>query len=204
VKTNARSFLSPHAKRRANPHFGDRDVEAAPSHRGVRTASRPHHRAARRADGDVKSGLSHRVARGPLQLAVLKEYERVCTDVPLARLERAGEVCRGSRRCPIAGSTGSASRSPTAACVVSGAVEYDDRPGPLSETSSCAWFDVVAARAPRAIKQAAVEVGHLRATTLTRTSSFRDARPVLALHHDAPLLHKAGTARPVAALASLS
>ena len=69
---------------------------------------------------------------------------------------------------------------------ISGAVEFDDRPGPVRDAlarSVQVWLDAVR----RAIEQA-VEVGHLRAQTDPVQMGFEIHALILALHYEARFL----------------
>jgi AcrR family transcriptional regulator len=72
---------------------------------------------------------------------------------------------------------------------ISGAVEFDDRPGAVREalvTMVSTWHSALA----RAILQAIAQ-GHLRADTDSEQMLFEVHGLILALHHDARFLHKA-------------
>jgi AcrR family transcriptional regulator len=134
-----------------------------------------------------KSGVfAHFGSREDLQIAVLKEYERRFVDDVLRpslveprglpRLEAI--FSRWVDRISIEIATG---------CVyVSGAVEYDDRPGPIRDElvgMIRSWQRELV----RAIKQA-IEVGHLRADIDPLQLVFAINGLVLAVHHDARLM----------------
>ncbi|MEX5747889.1 TetR/AcrR family transcriptional regulator [Massilia sp. X63] len=73
---------------------------------------------------------------------------------------------------------------------ISGAVEYDDRPGPIREELVKMvqdWQDALR----RAARQA-VEVGHLRADADAEQLVYEMYGLILALHHDARFLRNAG------------
>ena len=73
---------------------------------------------------------------------------------------------------------------------ISGAVEYDDRPGPIREElvkMVQAWQDALR----RAARQA-IEVGHLRPDTDAEQLVYEMYGLILALHHDARFLRNAG------------
>jgi AcrR family transcriptional regulator len=135
-----------------------------------------------------KSGVfAHFGSREELQLAVLKEYERrFVQDVLLPALKEP----RGLPRLEAMFHrwVDRVSVEITNGCVfVSGAVEYDDRPGPIRDElvrMVRSWQRELV----RAIKQA-VEVGHLRDDTDPQQLVFAMHGLVLALHHDARLLH---------------
>ncbi|OIQ86671.1 bacterial regulatory protein, tetR family [mine drainage metagenome] len=84
------------------------------------------------------------------------------------------------------------SREVETGCIyISGAVEFDDRPGPVRDALVQMvqdWHDAL----QRAVQQA-IDAGHLRADTPTRQLVFELHGLVLALHHDARLLQIAGS-----------
>ena len=74
---------------------------------------------------------------------------------------------------------------------ISGAAEYDDRPGPIREAlvgMVCAWQDAL----HRCVKQA-TDLGHLRADTDPQQMVFEMYGLVLALHHDARFVKRPGS-----------
>lgn len=134
-----------------------------------------------------KSGVfAHFGSREDLQIAVLKEYERRFVDDVLrpSLIEPRGLprlqaiFSRWVDRISMEIATG---------CVyVSGAVEYDDRPGPIRDElvgQIRSWQRELI----RAIKQA-IEVGDLRADTDPPQLVFAMNGLVLAVHHDARLM----------------
>jgi AcrR family transcriptional regulator len=135
-----------------------------------------------------KSGVfAHFGSREDLQIAVLKEYERrFVEDVLLPSLKEP----RGLPRLEAMFQrwVDRVAVEITNGCVfVSGAVEYDDRPGPVRDElvrMVRSWQRELV----RAIKQG-VEMGHLRADTDPHQMVFAMHGLVLALHHDARLLH---------------
>jgi len=73
---------------------------------------------------------------------------------------------------------------------ISGAVEFDDRPGPVRDSLAAmvlAWHEAL----ERAIRLA-VEVGHLRPDTDAAQVLFELHGLILALHHDARFLRNPG------------
>jgi AcrR family transcriptional regulator len=150
-----------------------------------------------------KSGVfAHFGSREDLQIAVLKEYERrFVEDVLLPSLKEP----RGLPRLEAMYHRwiDRVSVEITNGCVfVSGAVEYDDRPGPVRDElvrMVRSWQRELV----RAIKLA-IEAGHLRADTDPHQLVFTMHGLVLALHHDARLLHsKDSVARGRAGFAQL-
>ena len=134
-----------------------------------------------------KSGVfAHFGSREDLQIAVLKEYERRFVDdilVPslkekrgLPRLRAIFE--RWLDRTAIEAAQG---------CIwVSGATEYDDRPGAVRE-ELVAMVRSWQRELSRAIQQA-IDVGHLRPDTEPAELVFELYGVILVLHHDARLL----------------
>jgi AcrR family transcriptional regulator len=150
-----------------------------------------------------KSGVfAHFGSREELQIAVLKEYERrFVEDVLLPSLKEP----RGLPRLEAMFHrwVDRVSIEITNGCVfVSGAVEYDDRPGPVRDElvrMVRSWQRELV----RAIKLA-IEIGHLTPDTDPHQLVFTMHGLVLALHHDARLLHsKDSVARGRAGFAQL-
>ncbi len=135
-----------------------------------------------------KAGVfAHFGSREELQIAVLKEYERrFIEDVLLPALKEPRGLPR--LRAMYSRWIDRLSVEIEKGCVfVSGAVEYDDRPGPIRDllvSMIRSWQRELV----RAIKQA-IEVGHLRSTTDPYQLVFAMHGLVLAVHHDARLLH---------------
>jgi AcrR family transcriptional regulator len=150
-----------------------------------------------------KSGVfAHFGSREELQIAVLKEYERrFVEDVLLPSLKEP----RGLPRLEAMYQrwVDRVSVEITNGCVfVSGAVEYDDRPGPVRDElvrMVRSWQRELV----RAIKLA-IDIGHLKPETDPHQLVFTMHGLVLALHHDARLLHsKDSVARGRAGFAQL-
>ena len=138
-----------------------------------------------------KSGVfAHFGSREELQISVVREYHRRFEDEVffpaireprgLPRLHALFE--RWIRRVSVELDSG---------CIyISGAVEFDDRPGPVRDalaTMVRAWQ----AALERAIR-AAVDEGHLRADTDPMQMLFEIHGLILALHHDARFLRNPG------------
>ena len=73
---------------------------------------------------------------------------------------------------------------------ISGAVEYDDRPGPIRDelvSMVMAWQNALL----RCVRQA-IEIGHLRADTDAQQLVYEMYGLILALHHDARFLRAPG------------
>ncbi len=141
--------------------------------------------------GMSKSGVfAHFGSREELQISVVTEYHAKFEDEVFLPAMRAGRGLprlralfdRWVRRVSVEIDSG---------CIyISGAVEFDDRPGPVRdalvtmvETWQCALG--------RAIR-AAVSEGHLRADTDVEQLLFEIHGLILALHHDARFLRHAG------------
>lgn len=143
--------------------------------------------------GMSKSGVfAHFGSREDLQLAVVREYHRRFEEeifYPALReprgLARLRAMVRGWLRRH-------ADELATGCMYISGAVEYDDRPGPIRDEllrMVLAWQDALL----RAARQA-VETGELLAETDCEQLVFEVRALVLGLHHDVRFL-KAGDAR---------
>ena len=141
--------------------------------------------------GMSKSGVfAHFGSREELQIAIIREYSTRFEDEVfhpsiqqprgLPRLLAMFE--RWVRRVSVEVASG---------CIyISGAVEFDDRPGPVRDelaTMVGRWMDSLA----RAIELARDE-GHLRADTDPQQLLFEMHGLVLALHHDARFLRHPG------------
>ena len=78
-----------------------------------------------------------------------------------------------------------------AGCIyISGAVEFDDRPGPVRD-ALVGMVETWQATLERAIRMA-IEEGHLRANTDPQQMLFEVHGLILALHHDARFLRHPG------------
>ena len=142
--------------------------------------------------GMSKSGVfAHFGSREELQLAVLQWVEKRFVDtilVPALREPRGLPRLRAMferwvRRVSFEIDSG---------CIyISGAVEFDDRPGPVRDalaTMVQTWQDALT----RSI-QLAVDVGHLSADTDPEQVMFEIHGLILALHHDARFLRNPGS-----------
>ncbi|MCC6853013.1 MAG: TetR/AcrR family transcriptional regulator [Rubrivivax sp.] len=138
-----------------------------------------------------KSGVfAHFGSREELQISVVREYHArfeqevffpsLRTRRGLPRLHALFE--RWVRRVSVELDSG---------CIyISGAVDFDDRPGPVRDALASmvgAWQSAL----ERAIR-IAVEEGHLRADTDVQQMLFEIHGLILALHHDARFLRNAG------------
>lgn len=141
-----------------------------------------------------KSGVfAHFGSREDLQLAVLREYVRRFIDEVLRPAVRER---RGLPRLEAILDRWVAflARELASGCImVSGAFEYDDRPGPQRD----AMVDIIRgwkADLLKAIRQAQVE-GHLGADVDAQQMVFEIYGLVLAMHQDGRLLRSADSAR---------
>jgi AcrR family transcriptional regulator len=138
-----------------------------------------------------KSGVfAHFGSREELQISVIREYHArfeaevftpaVLEQRGLPRLAALYE--RWVRRVSVEIDSG---------CIyISGAVEFDDRPGPVRDALAAmvqTWHDAL----ERAIR-IAVDEGHLRADTDAAQLLFEIHGMILALHHDARFLRTPG------------
>jgi AcrR family transcriptional regulator len=134
-----------------------------------------------------KSGVfAHFGSREDLQIAVIQEYHRRFEDeVFLPSLAEPRGLPRLSAM--YAGWVTRQTREIDSGCMyVSGAVEYDDRPGPIRDellSMVTAWQKALL----RAARQAVAE-GHLAPDTDCEQLVFEMRAMVLALHHDARFL----------------
>ncbi len=139
-----------------------------------------------------KSGVfAHFGSREDLQIEVLKLYHQHFEEEVfhpsmkeargLPRLRRM--FVRWVKRVSVEIASG---------CIyISGAAEYDDRPGLIREElvgMVCAWQDALY----RCVKQA-VDMGHLRADTDPQQMVYEMYGLVLALHHDARFIKRPGS-----------
>ncbi len=138
-----------------------------------------------------KSGVfAHFGSREELQISVIREYHNRFEDevfYPAVREPRglprlAALFERWVRRVSMEIDSG---------CIyISGAVEFDDRPGPVRDALAAmvlAWH----AALERAIR-IAIEEGHLRPDTDAQQMLFEIHGLILALHHDARFLRMPG------------
>ncbi|HEY4068711.1 MAG TPA: TetR/AcrR family transcriptional regulator [Burkholderiaceae bacterium] len=138
-----------------------------------------------------KSGVfAHFGSREELQISVVREYhEQFQAEV----FEPAMTAARGLPRLRALFDRWfkRVSYEIDAGCIyISGAVEFDDRPGPVRDalvTMVQTWQDAL----ERAIRMA-IDEGHLRADTDSKQVLFEVHGLILALHHDARFLRHAG------------
>ena len=141
--------------------------------------------------GMSKSGVfAHFGSREELQISVVREYHRKFEEEvfrPALALPRGLPRLRTLfdnwvRRVSLEIDSG---------CIyISGAVEFDDRPGPVRD-ALVAMVQTWQQALDRAIR-AAVDEGHLRADTDAGQLLFEMHGLILALHHDARFLRHAG------------
>ncbi len=144
------------------------------------------------ATGLSKSGLfAHFGSREALQLAVLDEYhQRFAASVFLPALRQPRGVPRLAAL--FEGWVQRASAEVDAGCLyIGGAVEFDDRPGPVRD-ALVAMVQVWRSALQRAI-QLAIEAGHLQPQADVAQWLFDLQGLILALHHDARFLRLPGT-----------
>ena len=141
--------------------------------------------------GMSKSGVfAHFGSREELQISVVREYHAKFEEEvfypalaePRGLPRLRGLFERWVKRVSVEIDSG---------CIyISGAVEFDDRPGPVRDALASmvrAWQQAL----ERAIQQAVVE-GHLRADTDPAQMLFEIHGLILALHHDARFLRNPG------------
>jgi AcrR family transcriptional regulator len=138
-----------------------------------------------------KSGVfAHFGSREELQISVIREYHRRFEDevfFPAVRQPRGLPRLRAMfenwlKRVSVEIDSG---------CIyISGAVEFDDRPGPVRDALAGLVRDWHAAM-EKAIRLA-IDEGHLRADTDAEQMLFELHGLILALHHDARFLRRPG------------
>ena len=138
-----------------------------------------------------KSGVfAHFGSREELQISVVREYHAKFSEEVF---EPALKVPRGLPRFRAMFDRWfkRVSYEIDAGCIyISGAVEFDDRPGPVRDallTMVQTWQDAL----ERAIR-IAIEEGHLRADMDPQQMLFETHGLILALHHDARFLRRPG------------
>ena len=142
--------------------------------------------------GMSKSGVfAHFGSREELQISVIRHYHAMFEhDVFYPALQQPRGLPR--LHAMFERWLQQVSREVETGCIyISGAVEFDDRPGPVRDALVQMvqdWHDAL----QRAVQQA-IEAGHLRADTPTRQLVFELHGLILALHHDARLLQIAGS-----------
>lgn len=137
--------------------------------------------------GMSKSGVfSHFGSREDLQIAILKEYEqRFIQETLIAHLRHPRGLPR--LKAIVQSWVKQSAQEASEGCIwISGATEFDARPGPVRDTlvgMVRSWQ----AELSRAIV-IAVQEGHLKANTDVEQLVFEIYGAVLVLHHDARLL----------------
>ncbi len=138
-----------------------------------------------------KSGVfAHFGSREELQISVVREYHaRFEEEVFFPAVREARGLPR--LRALFERWIQRVSKELDSGCIyISGAVEFDDRPGPVRDalaTMVRAWHSAL----ERAIRMA-IEIGQLRADTDATQMLFEIHGLILALHHDARFLRTAG------------
>ena len=141
--------------------------------------------------GMSKSGVfAHFGSREELQISVIREYhERFEEEVfrPAVRQPRGLPRLRALFENWV----GKVATEIDSGCIyISGAVEFDDRPGPVRDALAgmvLLWHGALG----RAISMS-VDLGHLRADTDPMQMLFEIHGLILSLHHDARFLRSAG------------
>jgi AcrR family transcriptional regulator len=141
--------------------------------------------------GMSKSGVfAHFGSREELQISVIREYhERFEEEVFRPAIRQPRGLPR--LRALFDNWVGKVATEIDSGCIyISGAVEFDDRPGPVRDALAgmvLLWHGALG----RAIRMA-VELGHLRADTDPLQMLFEIHGLILSLHHDARFLRTAG------------
>lgn len=137
--------------------------------------------------GMSKSGVfAHFGSREDLQIAVLKAYEQRFVDTVLRPALKESRGLPRLRAIFERWLDRTAYEAEHGCIYISGAVEYDDRPGAVRDelvTMVRAWKGELV----RAIRQA-IDCGHLRADCDPEQLAFGMYGAILALHHDGRLL----------------
>ena len=151
-----------------------------------------------------KSGVfAHFGSREELQISVIREYHARFEDevfYPALREPRGLPRLRALfdrwvRRVSVEIDSG---------CIyISGAVEFDDRPGPVRD-ALVGMVQTWQRRAATARSRRPIDEGHLRADTDAQQMLFEIHGLILALHHDARFLRTPGARRRARAPASSS
>lgn len=141
--------------------------------------------------GMSKSGVfAHFGSREELQISVIREYhERFEEEVFRPAMRQARGLPR--LRALVKNWVNKVATEIDSGCIyISGAVEFDDRPGPVRDALASMvllWHGALNI----AIRQA-VEMGHLRDDTDPMQMLFEIHGLILSLHHDARFLRSAG------------
>lgn len=142
--------------------------------------------------GKSKSGVfAHFGSREELQIAVVRAYyERFESEVfqPALRKPRGLPRVRALFDHWMRHTTAELDSG----CIfISGAVEFDDRPGPVRDALGAA-VDAWIGAMTRAVAQA-IDEGHLRAGTDPHQVTFEIHALILALHYEARFMRRAGS-----------
>jgi AcrR family transcriptional regulator len=141
--------------------------------------------------GMSKSGVfAHFGSREELQISVIREYhERFEEEVFRPAIQKPRGLPR--LRALFDNWVAKVATEIDSGCIyISGAVEFDDRPGPVRDALAgmvLLWHGALG----RAIRMA-VDLGHLRPDTDPMQMLFEIHGLILSLHHDARLLRSAG------------
>lgn len=141
--------------------------------------------------GMSKSGVfAHFGSREELQISVIREYhERFEEEVFLPAIRQPRGLPR--LRALFENWVAKVATEIDSGCIyISGAVEFDDRPGPVRDALAgmvVTWHGSLV----RAIRMA-MEMGHLRPDTDPMQMQFEIHGLILALHHDARFLRSVG------------
>ncbi len=141
--------------------------------------------------GMSKSGVfAHFGSREELQISVIREYhERFEEEVFRPAIQQPRGLPR--LRALFDGWVAKVATEIDSGCIyISGAVEFDDRPGPVRDALAgmvLLWHGAL----DRAIRMA-VDLGHLRPETDPMQMLFEIHGLILSLHHDARFLRSAG------------
>lgn len=141
--------------------------------------------------GMSKSGVfAHFGSREELQISVIREYHaRFEEEVFKTAIQQARGLPR--LRALFENWVAKVATEIDSGCIyISGAVEFDDRPGPVRDALAgmvVTWHTSLV----RAIRMA-IEMGHLRADTDPMQMQFEIHGLILSLHHDARFLRSTG------------
>jgi AcrR family transcriptional regulator len=142
--------------------------------------------------GMSKSGVfAHFGSREELQISVIREYHLRFEEEVFYPAMEAGRGLPRLRALFRHWMTRTSAEIDSGCLYISGAVEFDDRPGPVRDAlvgSVNSWLEAM----NRAIVQAKEE-GHLRADIDERQLAFEIHGLILALHYEARLLRAPGS-----------
>ena len=142
--------------------------------------------------GKSKSGVfTHFGSREELQIAVVREYYRRFEAEVFAPAMRKPRGLPRVRALFEHWMRFTSAELDSGCIFISGAVEFDDRPGPVRDALAeavGAWIDAMT----RAVAQAG-EQGHLLASADPRQISFEIHALILALHYEARFMRRPGS-----------